>query len=127
MVLRMRLRAAKVKTAQREVTMSYQALYRKWRPDNFNDVKGQDTIVTTLRNQINADRIGHAYLFCGTRGTGKTSVAHLLQSIINEKKNLSFNDYPLECRKQLYDALEKYWPGQLKNTEIKNQIEETKV
>ena len=71
MVLRMRLRAAKVKTAQREVTMSYQALYRKWRPDNFNDVKGQDTIVTTLRNQINADRIGHAYLFCGTRGTGK--------------------------------------------------------
>jgi len=41
--------------------MSYQALYRKWRPDNFNDVKGQDTIVTTLRNQINADRIGHAH------------------------------------------------------------------
>ena len=77
MVLRMRLRAAKVKTAQREVTMSYQALYRKWRPDNFNDVKGQDTIVTTLRNQINADRIGHAYLFCGTRGTGKTSVAKI--------------------------------------------------
>ena len=79
MVLRMRLRAAKVKTAQREVTMSYQALYRKWRPDNFNDVKGQDTIVTTLRNQINADRIGHAYLFCGTRGTGKTSVAKILR------------------------------------------------
>ena len=42
-------------------------------------------------------------------------------------KNLSFNDYPLECRKQLYEALEKYWAGQLKNTEIKNQIEETKV
>lgn len=63
MVLCMKLRAAKVKTAQGEVTMSYQALYRKWRPDNFNDVKGQDTIVTTLRNQINADRIGHAYLF----------------------------------------------------------------
>ena len=81
MVLRMRLRAAKVKTAQREVTMSYQALYRKWRPDNFNDVKGQDTIVTTLRNQINADRIGHAYLFCGTRGTGKTSVAKIFASI----------------------------------------------
>ena len=83
MVLRMRLRAAKVKTAQREVTMSYQALYRKWRPDNFNDVKGQDTIVTTLRNQINADRIGHAYLFCGTRGTGKTSVAKIFAKAVN--------------------------------------------
>ena len=78
----MRLRAAKVKTAQREVTMSYQALYRKWRPDNFNDVKGQDTIVTTLRNQINADRIGHAYLFCGTRGTGKTSVAKIFAKAV---------------------------------------------
>ena len=83
MVVRMRLRAAKVKTAQREVTMSYQALYRKWRPDNFNDVKGQDTIVTTLRNQINADRIGHAYLFCGTRGTGKTSVAKIFAKAVN--------------------------------------------
>ena len=66
-------------------------------------------------------------LIVGKNNTGKTSVAHLLQSIINEKKNLSFNDYPLECRKQLYEALEKYWAGQLKNTEIKNQIEETKV
>ena len=79
----MRLRVAKVDTAQREVTMSYQALYRKWRPDNFNDVKGQDTIVTTLRNQINADRIGHAYLFCGTRGTGKTSVAKIFAKAVN--------------------------------------------
>lgn len=42
--------------------MSYQALYRKWRPDTFEDVKGQDHIVTTLKNQILADRIGHAYL-----------------------------------------------------------------
>lgn len=57
--------------------MSYQALYRKWRPDTFEDVKGQDHIVTTLKNQILADRIGHAYLFCGTRGTGKTSVAKI--------------------------------------------------
>ena len=63
--------------------MSYQALYRKWRPENFNDVKGQDTIVTTLRNQINADRIGHAYLFCGTRGTGKTSVAKIFAKAVN--------------------------------------------
>lgn len=51
--------------------MSYTALYRKFRPDNFDDVKGQDHIVTTLTNQIKANRIGHAYLFCGTRGTGK--------------------------------------------------------
>lgn len=50
--------------------MSYTALYRKFRPSEFSDVKGQDHIVTTLKNQIEADRIGHAYLFCGTRGTG---------------------------------------------------------
>ncbi len=48
--------------------MSYTALYRKFRPDTFEDVKGQDHIVKTLRNQIKADRIGHAYLFCGTTG-----------------------------------------------------------
>ena len=51
--------------------MSYTALYRKFRPQEFEDVKGQEHIVTTLKNQIKADRIGHAYLFCGTRGTGK--------------------------------------------------------
>ena len=47
--------------------MSYTALYRKFRPDEFEDVKGQDAIVKTLKNQIKAERIGHAYLFCGTR------------------------------------------------------------
>ena len=47
--------------------MSYTALYRKFRPDTFEDVKGQDHIVTTLKNQIRADRIGHAFLFCGIR------------------------------------------------------------
>lgn len=51
--------------------MSYTALYRKFRPQEFEDVKGQEHIVTTLKNQIKADRIGHAYLFCGTRGTRK--------------------------------------------------------
>ena len=55
--------------------MSYTALYRKFRPGEFDEVKGQEHIVTTLKNEIRTDRIGHAYLFCGTRGTGKTTVA----------------------------------------------------
>ena len=63
--------------------MSYTALYRKFRPDIFEDVKGQDHIVTTLRNQIKADRIGHAYLFTGTRGTGKTTLAKLFAKSVN--------------------------------------------
>lgn len=63
--------------------MSYMALYRKFRPDNFNDVKGQDHIVTTLRNQIRSGRIGHAYLLTGTRGTGKTTVAKLFAKAVN--------------------------------------------
>ena len=63
--------------------MAYTALYRKWRPANFDEVKGQDTIVRTLRNQIIYNRIGHAYLFCGTRGTGKTSIAKLYAKAVN--------------------------------------------
>lgn len=63
--------------------MSYTALYRKFRPSRFEDVKGQEHIVTTLQNQIKADRIGHAYLFCGTRGTGKTSIAKIFARAVN--------------------------------------------
>lgn len=63
--------------------MSYVALYRKWRPDTFDEVKGQDHIVTTLRNQIKNDRLGHAFLFCGTRGTGKTSIAKIFAKACN--------------------------------------------
>lgn len=63
--------------------MSYMALYRKFRPDVFEEVKGQDAIVTTLRNQVSTGRVGHAYLFCGTRGTGKTTLAKIFAKAIN--------------------------------------------
>lgn len=63
--------------------MGYTALYRKYRPVTFSEVRGQEHIVTTLRNQVRADRTGHAYLLCGTRGTGKTTVAKILARAVN--------------------------------------------
>lgn len=63
--------------------MSYTSLYRKFRPLGFEDVKGQEHIVTTLQNQVMANRVGHAYLFCGTRGTGKTTIAKIMARAVN--------------------------------------------
>ena len=61
----------------------YQALYRVWRPKTFSEMVGQEAIVRTLRNQVMSGRIAHAYLFCGSRGTGKTSAARILTRAIN--------------------------------------------
>lgn len=68
--------------------MSYQALYRKYRPNNFKEIVGQEHIVSTLENQIKANKIVHAYLFCGSRGTGKTSTAKIFARAINCENNL---------------------------------------
>lgn len=63
--------------------MEYTALYRAWRPKRFDEVVGEEHITTTLKNQIINNRIAHAYLFCGTRGTGKTSTAKLMAKALN--------------------------------------------
>ena len=63
--------------------MSYKALYREWRPKNFEDIIGQEHITITLKNEIINKRTSHAYLFCGTRGTGKTSTAKVFAKALN--------------------------------------------
>ena len=63
--------------------MAYIALYREWRPKLFEDVVEQEHVVKTLRYSVSTGRVAHAYLFCGTRGTGKTSIAHILSRAIN--------------------------------------------
>ena len=76
--------------------MGYTALYRKYRPDTFKNVIGQEHIVRTLKNQIMSKRISHAYLFCGTRGTGKTSTAKIFAKTVN-CLNLKDNEACNEC------------------------------
>lgn len=63
--------------------MEYQALYRQFRPETFDDVVGQEHIVTALSNQVESGKVSHAYLFCGTRGTGKTTTARILSRAVN--------------------------------------------
>ena len=71
--------------------MSYKALYREWRPKTFDEIVGQDHIVRTLENAIKNDRIAHAYLFCGIRGTGKTSTAKIFAKALNCEKGPTIN------------------------------------
>ena len=63
--------------------MAYQALYRKYRPKNFDEVVGQEHIIQTLKNAIYQNKIAHAYLFCGPRGTGKTTTAKIFAKMLN--------------------------------------------
>ena len=63
--------------------MAYLALYREWRPRTFGEIIGQEHITRTLQNAVKAGRVGHAYLFCGTRGTGKTTTAKVLAKALN--------------------------------------------
>ena len=63
--------------------MAEQVLYRKWRPQRFAEVVGQESVVQTLRQAVSQNRVAHAYLFCGPRGTGKTSAARILAKALN--------------------------------------------
>ncbi len=79
-------------------------LYRIYRPKTFDDVLGQEHIIKTLKNAINQDRIGHAYLFTGPRGTGKTTVARLFSVAINTQKRKGFDTVSKEVAKRLTDG-----------------------
>jgi DNA polymerase-3 subunit gamma/tau len=76
--------------------MAYQSLYRKYRPRTFEEVRGQEHVTRTLRNALNSGRVAHAYLFCGPRGTGKTTLARIVAAAVNCEKGASA-DPCLEC------------------------------
>lgn len=71
--------------------MNHIALYRKYRPKTFDEIFGQSAIVQTLRHQVQSDRIGHAYLFCGLRGSGKTSIARIFANAVNCEQTIDGN------------------------------------
>ena len=73
--------------------MSYEVLAQRWRPQNFSDVVGQAHVTTTLKNQILSERVGHAYLFWGPRGTGKTTVARILAKAVNCPNRMQETDF----------------------------------
>lgn len=77
--------------------MAYQAIYRKWRPTTFEDVVGQSHITDTLKTEIKTNRLAHAYLFCGTRGTGKTTTAKILSRAVNCESLLPNGNPCNEC------------------------------
>src|SRR6476620_6825155 len=74
--------------------MSYQVIARKWRPQAFDEVTGQETVTTTLKNAIEFDRLHHAYLFSGARGVGKTTTARLFAKALNCHKTDKPNIHP---------------------------------
>ena len=78
--------------------MAYKALYRIYRPQNFDEVVGQKHILQTIRNAIKDNKIAHAYLFSGPRGTGKTSMAKLLAKALNCDHDDNFNKPCNECK-----------------------------
>ena len=69
--------------------MSYQVLARKWRPNNFSEVAGQGHVLRTLINSLDNERLHHAYLFSGTRGVGKTTLARILAKSLNCEKGIT--------------------------------------
>ena len=75
--------------------MSYQAFYRTYRPQKFSEVVGQKAVIKTLRNALSENKIAHAYLFCGPRGTGKTTMARLFAKALNCEEGIALADEKL--------------------------------